>query len=124
MKPSDHHVVVLGASAKSDRYSNQAVRLLLAKGYRVTPVHPKVSWIEGLRVAHALGEIREPVHTLTLYVGASRIGPLVDAVIALRPGRVVLNPGAEAQELERRLDAAGIPWMHACTLVMLRTGTF
>ena len=119
MRPADHHVVVLGASPKSDRYSNRAVRLLRAEGYRVTPVHPSASQIEGLAVVHDLEQIRDPVHTLTLYVA-----PLIDALIGLRPGRVVLNPGTEGEELERRLDAAGIPWLYACTLVMLRTGTF
>ena len=36
MNPSEHHVVVLGASPKPERYSNRAVRLLLRLGYRVT----------------------------------------------------------------------------------------
>jgi predicted CoA-binding protein len=117
-------VVVLGASPKPSRYSNQAVRLLRAKGYRVTPVHPKAERIEGLAAARALEEIRDPIHTLTLYVGPQRMARLVDAVIAVRPARVIFNPGTEWAELERRLDGAGIPWLHACTLVMLRTRSF
>ncbi len=124
MSPRDHHVVVLGASARPARYSNQAVRLLLEKGYRVTPVHPKASEIEGLTVVSTLEAIREPVHTLSLYVGPQRVVPLIGDMIALKPGRVVLNPGTESAELEVRLDDAGIPWLHACTLVMLRMGTF
>jgi hypothetical protein len=117
-------VVVLGASPKPSRYSNQAVKLLRSMGYRVTPVHPKAERIEGLAVAHSLGEIPDPVHTLTLYVGPQRMARLTDAVIALRPGRVIVNPGAEWSELERRLDDAAIPWLHACTLVLLRTHSF
>ena len=38
--------------------------------------------------------------------------------------RVILNPGAESDELQRALDAALIRWEHACTLVLLRTGQF
>ncbi|PKN32809.1 MAG: CoA-binding protein, partial [Deltaproteobacteria bacterium HGW-Deltaproteobacteria-20] len=49
---------------------------------------------------------------------------LQDAILALRPGRVILNPGTESAALEQALTEAGIPWAHACTLVMLRTGQF
>jgi hypothetical protein len=37
---------------------------------------------------------------------------------------VILNPGAESRELERALHDARIPYEHACTLVLLRTGQF
>ena len=122
--PAERHVVVLGASNKPLRYSNQAIRLLLEKGYRVTPVHPKVETIEGLPVAPGLGAVEQPVDTLTLYVGPQRLAPLIDQVIALRPGRVIFNPGTESAELVQRLERAGIHWLEACTLVLLRIGTF
>jgi predicted CoA-binding protein len=122
--PADRHVVVLGASAKPLRYSNQAIRLLLEKGYQVTPVHPKLQDIEGLTVAADLGQVEQPVDTLTLYVGPQRMTPMIDAVISLRPGRVVFNPGTESEELRQRLEQAGIHHLEACTLVMLRIGTF
>ena len=122
--PEEHHVAVLGASTKPERYSNQAVRLLLEHRYRVTPVHPKFEQIEGLQVAHTLGDIVDPVDTLSLYVGPERISPMIDDIIKLKPGRVICNPGTESKELQARLDAAGIPWLEACTLVMLRLGNF
>jgi predicted CoA-binding protein len=123
-KPEEHHVVVLGASPKSTRYSNQAVRLLKDKGFKTTPVHPKVPRIEGLEVAPSLISIDDPVHTLTLYVGPERVRPMIDDIMRLKPGRVIFNPGTESRELEHQLDAADIPWLQGCTLVMLRTGTF
>jgi hypothetical protein len=122
--PAERHVVVLGASDKPLRYSNQAIRLLLEKGYRVTPVHPKLEIIEGLPVAASLREVQQPVDTLTLYVGPQRLEPLIDQVIALRPNRVIFNPGTESQELMHRIEQAGIHWLEACTLVLLRIGTF
>jgi predicted CoA-binding protein len=127
MKPASHakrHVAVLGASNKSLRYSNQAVRLLLEKGFPVTPIHPRIEVIEGLPVVSSLQAVRRPVDTLTLYLGAERMRPLIDAVVDLKPGRVIFNPGSESCELKRRLEGAGIHWLEACTLVMLRIGTF
>jgi hypothetical protein len=42
----------------------------------------------------------------------------------MKPGRVIFNPGTENPELMEMLDAAGIPYLEACTLVMLRAGQF
>ncbi len=123
-KHEDHHVAVLGASTKPERYSNQAVRLLKEHGYRVTPVHPRFEEIEGLPVAASLSDINTPVDTLSLYVGPQRITPMIDEILNLNPGRVICNPGTESKELQQRLDAAGISWLEGCTLVMLRLGVF
>ncbi len=123
-RSEEHHVAVLGAHTKPQRYSNQAVCLLLEHGYRVTPVHPKFEQIEGLQVAPSLKDIGGPVDTLTLYVGPDRIRPMIDEILTLAPGRVICNPGTESKELQVRLDAEGIPWLEACTLVMLRLGNF
>ncbi len=67
--------------------------------------------------------MHQPVDTLTLYVGRQRLEPLIDQVIALRPGRVIFNPGTESQELMHRIGQAGIQWLDACTLGLLRIGT-
>ncbi len=123
-KPENRHVVVLGASNKPLRYSNQAVCLLREKGFLVTPVHPKIEIIEGLAVAKNLESIPGAVDTLTLYVGPDRIRPLINDIIRLKPGRVIFNPGTESSELMHRLEQAGIHYIEACTLVMLRIGTF
>lgn len=122
--PDERHIVVLGASNKPMRYSNQAIRLLLEKGYRVTPVHPRLEVIEGLPVAANLQAVEHPVDTLTLYVGPQRLESLIEQVIDLKPGRVIFNPGTESEDLMQRLERAGIQWLEACTLVLLRIGTF
>ena len=123
-KPEDHVVVVLGASPKAGRFSNMAVRQLQAKGYRVIPVHPTADSIADLPVAHELRSISGTVHTLTLYLGPLRTREQIDDIIALAPGRVIFNPGTESHPLAARLQAAGIECVHACTLVMLRSGLF
>lgn len=124
LKPQDHCVVVLGASPKPTRYSYQAVKLLHDGGYRVIPVHPKVARIDHVPAVSGLSAIREPVHTLTLYVGAERSRHLIDEIVDLAPHRVIFNPGSESRDLELALKDARIPHEHACTLVLLRTGQF
>jgi predicted CoA-binding protein len=121
---NNHTVVVVGASHKPERYSNRAVKMLKERNYHVIPIHPKLDRIEDIPVCHALDEIRERVDTLTLYIGPERLQPLMDKIVTLKPGRVIFNPGTEKAELQHRLDEAGIPWLAACTLVMLQTGQF
>jgi uncharacterized protein len=124
LQPPDHCVAILGASPKPARYAYQALRLLDDMGYRVLPVHPHFEQIDGIPVASSLAAIQEPVHTLTLYVGPERSRDLIADIVALAPGRVILNPGTESPALEEALSLAGIPSERACTLVLLRTGQF
>jgi hypothetical protein len=114
----------MGASHKPERYANQAIRLLLEHGHAVIPVHPRLDQAEGLKVVHRLDEIDGAVDTLTLYIGPERSSPLAEAIVQLRPGRVIFNPGTESPALEARLDQTGIPHERACTLVLLRSAQF
>jgi predicted CoA-binding protein len=121
---SSHHVVLLGASPNPERYANRAQRLLVQAGYRVTPVNPRHSQIETLAVTHNLLAVKGPVDTLTLYLRPELLNPLGDQIVALAPARVIFNPGSESTQLQQLLDAQGIPWLEACTLVMLNIGSF
>lgn len=122
---ADHHVVVLGASPKPVRYSNQAICLLLEYAYpRITPVNPALSEIEGLPVVNQLADISQPVHTLTMYVGEARSQKMHDEILALKPQRVVFNPGSESASLQAALEAQGAEVIEGCTLVMLKTDQF
>ena len=122
--PANETVVVLGASPKPERYSNQAVRALVEHGHRVIPVHPLLKKIAGVAVVPALSSVKDPVNTLTLYVGPERGKELLQDMINLGPDRVIMNPGTESDELEEELNAKGIAVLRACTLVMLRTDQF
>ncbi|ORC32727.1 CoA-binding protein [Marispirochaeta aestuarii] len=117
-------VAILGASRNPERYSYKALNMLRNHGYKVVPVHPTLKEIEGVPVHNSLSEVKEKIHTLTLYVGPRHIGSEIDAIVKLNPGRVIFNPGTESEELKAALDSAGIPYMEACTLVLLSTGQF
>lgn len=117
-------VAVLGASPEPERYSHRAVRLLQEKGHRVIPVNPGQSHIDGLPVARTLADIQEPVDTVSLYVSPDRLAQVIPGLIALKPSRVIFNPGSEDDALAAQLMAAGIACEAACTLVLLRTGQF
>lgn len=116
--------MILGASDKPDRYAHRAFVLLREHGHRPVPVHPTLAEIEGVPVAQDLGSVEGPVDTLTVYVNPAIGESLADAIVALRPGRVIFNPGTESAALEARLREEGIPFEEACTLVLLGTGQY
>ena len=124
MSEAKHRVAVLGASRNPERYSNMAVKRLLEAGHEVIPVHPALTEVEELPVTPSLGEIDGEVDTLTVYVSPKLSTPMSDAMLALKPGRVIFNPGTENDELEAALQAAGIETLQACTLVLLSTEQF
>jgi len=124
MSDTRQRVVVLGASDNPERYSNMAVNRLLESGHEVIPVHPKLERIDGLEVVPNLGAVDEAVDTLTVYVSPKVSSSLIEAIVDLKPGRVIFNPGSENAELQAALAEHGIPTLEACTLVLLSTGQF
>lgn len=117
-------VVIVGASDNPERYSHKALLLLRRHGHEVVPVHPKLAEIEGIPVVPDLSAITGPVDTVTMYVGAAISAGLQEKLTALKPRRVIFNPGAENAALASALKKAGIACEEACTLVLLNTEQF
>ncbi len=117
-------VAILGATDNTERYAYLAFKKLQAYGHKPIPVSPKLEKLEGVEVKATLSDIREPVDTLTMYVGPAISEKLSEEIVALKPGRVIFNPGSENPALEQKLRAAGIEFEEACTLVMLSTEQF
>jgi len=118
------NVALIGATNKPDRYAYQAMKLLLEKGHRVFPVHPRLPEIEGFRVYQTVRDILEPIQTVTIYVGAPRSTSIAEEILGCRPQRIIFNPGAENGFLEEQARNVGIETVRGCTLVMLKTGQF
>ena len=118
------NVVVIGASTNEERYSNKAMKMLAEYGHNPIPVAPSTDTILGRKAFAKPADVTGKVDTVTLYVGPARQEGLFEQIMALKPRRVIFNPGTEHPELEEKLAAAGIAVVRACTLVLLRTGQF
>ena len=110
--------------SSTERYSHRALSQLHAHGHEPIPVHPALEAIEGIGVVPTLRDVAGEVDTLTLYVKPAISEPLAADIVALRPGRVIFNPGTESTALRATLEEAGIRTLEACTLVLLSTGQF
>ena len=117
-------VVVVGASAHEERYSNKAMKMLADYGHTPIPVAPAVDRILGRDVFHSVAAVTGRVDTVTLYLRPARQAGLFEQIVELKPKRVIFNPGTENPGEYDRLTNAGIEVIEACTLVMLRTGQF
>ena len=119
MKPT----LVIGASENPDRYSNKAIKMLHHFGHEVLAYGRRKGDVDGFEIAIEWNEKWRP-HTVTLYINPTLQTELYDKIIALRPERVVFNPGTENIEFQIKLEEHGIEAIEACTLVMLSTGQY
>ena len=115
--------VVLGASQNPQRYSNMAVKKLAAHLHPVVAIGRKQGNINGIEIIKGQPELHD-VDTVTLYLNPDNQKPYYDYVLSLQPKRIIFNPGAENDELNRLAEEKGIATMEACTLVLLSTGQF
>ncbi|MBU1010881.1 MAG: CoA-binding protein [Bacteroidetes bacterium] len=116
-------VLVIGASPNPDRYSNVAMRLLKRHGFDVLAIGNKVASVEGLNIA-VDPPMQTDIHTVTLYIRPELQQKYYEYVLALKPVRVIFNPGTENSEFADLLKKESISVTAHCTLVMLDSGTF
>ena len=117
-------VVVLGASPNPERYAYRAMQKLKQHGFNPVPVNPAFKDILGEPRYCSISDIKEPIDTVTLYLGSARSKPLMNEIIAAYPKRIIFNPGAENPVLAEQARSNGIETVEGCTLVMLATGSF
>lgn len=115
--------LVLGASLKTDRYSNYAIHSLIETNHEVIGIGLKEGFVDGVQLFKGKPLV-DGIHTITLYLNAKRQIEYYDYIIALQPERVIFNPGTKNEELENLLEKNKIFFEHACTLVLLSTGQY
>lgn len=115
--------LVLGASLKSNRYSNYAIQRLVANAHEVVAFGLKQGEVSGVKIDTKLIPYIG-IHTVTLYLNPKRQKDYYDFIVSLNPKRVIFNPGTENSELYTILKANNIPFEVACTLVLLSTNQY
>ena len=116
-------VLVIGASLKEERYSNKAIKMLNQFDHEVLAIGLREGMVDNTEIIKTK-ENFEAVDTVTLYLNAARQEEFYDYIIALKPRRVIFNPGTENSEFYEKLDNSAIGHEEACTLVLLSTNQF
>ncbi len=102
--------------------SCEAVRKLASHGYRVIPVCPQMSSIEGLECLQEVSDIGEEVDIFCIYADPGYFESIKDEIISLHPHLVLVNPGSESNEAERELVIKGITVNRGDALEFLEMG--
>jgi predicted CoA-binding protein len=115
--------LVIGASEKPDRYSNKAIRALVAHQHEVVAIGLREGQVQGVTFDAQMRNF-ENIDTVTLYIGPQNQPVYYQYILSLKPKRVIFNPGTENPEFISLLKSAGIYPEIACTLVLLSTGQY
>lgn len=106
-----------------ERYSNMAVKRLKKYGHDVIAIGLRTGEIDGVKIQTGHPEIKD-VDTITIYVNEKNQPSLGEYILSLKPKRVIFNPGAENEKLEKVFSENGIEIEEACTLTLLSTGQY
>jgi uncharacterized protein len=121
---SEKTTLLLGASANPERASYEAVRSLIINGIPVIAVGRREYNMGDIKIIRGKPEISEKIHTVALYLNAGNQEEYYDYILALKPERIIFNPGTRNPELADIAAINGIEVVEACMLVMLKTGEF
>ena len=110
-------VAVLGASADRRKFGNKAVRAYPQQGYRVYPVNPTQSEIEGLKCYPSLDQLPERPHLVSVYVQPEVLLRLLPEIAAKGCDELWFNPGTESDEALALAERLHLNVIQACSIL-------
>ena len=121
--PQSKKTLVIGATPKPERYAYIATEMLHDFGHEVVPYGIKKGTIGDYTILNEWPNSQE-FDTITLYINPILQEGFYDQILALKPKRIIFNPGTENSALEEMAKAKNIKTLDACTLVLLRTNQY
>ena len=115
--------LVIGASENTERYAFKAITKLQEHGFKVFALGLKPGFIGNVPIQTTFPKETE-IDTVTLYVGLDKQTALISEIIALKPRRIIFNPGTENPDFIKQAKEADIETVIACTLVLLATDSY
>jgi predicted CoA-binding protein len=112
-------IAVVGASANPDRSSNGIMGKLLEVGYRVIPVNPKETEVQGQRAYPTLAAIPEKVDLVNVFRRPEHTPAIADEAVAIGARALWLQQGIVNQDAAERAERGGLlVVMDSCIGVM------
>lgn len=117
--------LVIGASENPERYAYKAIQLLNHYQHSVLALGLRNGMVGTTTIVKDIATFKDQaIDTVTLYINPKLQAAQYQAILDLKPKRVIFNPGTENLEFETLLNENGILTEEACTLVMLKTGQY
>jgi hypothetical protein len=112
-------VAVIGASNDRRKFGNKALRAFRAQGYRVIPIHPTATEVEGEKAYPTVLDYPDPIDEATVYVPADAGLTVMDEIAQKGIPVVWLNPGADEPQVVTRARALGLTTRVACSILAI-----
>src|SRR3989344_1239318 len=100
-------IAIIGASNNRSKFSNKCVRAYQMLGWRVFPVNPKENAIEGLACFPSILQVPQKPERVVVYLPPSVTLSIVNEFKDAGVKEVILNHGAESDELVAAFKKAG-----------------
>ena len=113
------NVAILGASSERRKFGNKSVRAHAAAGWKVFPVNPKESEVEGLEAYPSLSDLPEPVERISVYLPPPVSLAMLPAIAAAGAKEVWFNPGAADGAVLDEARRLGVKAIDGCSIVDL-----
>jgi uncharacterized protein len=110
-------VAIVGASNIRTKFGNKAVRAFLRTGYKVFPVNPAQSEVEGLPCFKSVADLPERPNLVSVYVGPERLVQILPEIAAKGCDEVWLNPGTESPEVFAKASELGLKTVQTCSIL-------
>ena len=92
-------IAVFGVSRSGRKFGNIACRHLREKGYRLYPIHPVATTIDGMTCRSRLAGLPEPVGAALVVVSPHAAGDVIRDAVAAGIKKIWLQQGAESPEV-------------------------
>jgi hypothetical protein len=110
-------IAVIGASGHRHKYGNKCVRAYQAAGYRVFPVNPNETEVEGLPTFGVVTDVPQPLDRISVYLPPPITLSVLPDIARAGAREVWLNPGSADAQVVAEARRRGIPVRQGCSIV-------
>src|SRR5882672_5493197 len=110
-------VAVVGASSDRRKFGNRAFRAFQSEGYKVIPINPNETAVEGFATYASVTDVPEPIDMATVYVPPDIGITLLAGFEKKGIAEIWINPGAESDELVAEARRRKLNVIEACSIV-------
>ncbi len=109
-------IAIIGASANRQKFGNKCVRAYQKLGWQVFPVNPKAVEIEGVKCYASITELPQRPDRVSVYLPPQVTMSIIPDLLQAQVKSLILNPGAESDELVKALRDNGINPQLVCSI--------
>ena len=114
-------LALIGMSRSGKKFGNFAYRALASKGYRIYPIHPHATAINGIKCYPNCAALPEPIEEVLIVVPPAQAIAAIRSAAAAGVRRVWLQQGSESAEVLKACEDLGLSVVSGeCILMFAR----